>query len=428
MPGLFQMQTIAGTIDQPKSTETTWAFPGWRVVFIAAAAMVATLPGRTVGLSLITEPLLADLQVARTTYADWTLAATILGATFALGCGKLLDRWGVRVTLSFAILLLALTTLALGWMATTANLWVFLILSRGLGQSSLSTASVTSVGKWFDQQLGFAMAVFSAAVAVGFAVVIPLFGALITEETWRACWVNLGAALVVLAAVAFVLLPKSQGFLGSGVVKGQGGERGEFVGWTEALRTSTFWIFTVSTSLYYLVLSGLTLFCESVLQELGFDHGMFLAAMGMMMFAGLLGNFLAGWLSTRYVVTRLLAGSLLLLAVVLIGIPRLQSTWQLLTIFAIYGVCGGAFAVLFFVGYSRAFGQQELGKIQGAAQVFGVTASALGPKLLAETQLATGSYLPVLSWLAPAALVLAAIAWFAHMPRPVDVTSAPTAS
>ena len=34
---------------------------GWTVLIVAAAAMVGTLPGRTQGLGLITEPLLADL-------------------------------------------------------------------------------------------------------------------------------------------------------------------------------------------------------------------------------------------------------------------------------------------------------------------------------------------------------------------------------
>jgi len=36
---------------------------GWIVLLVAAAAMVGTLPGRTQGLGLITEPLLADLRI-----------------------------------------------------------------------------------------------------------------------------------------------------------------------------------------------------------------------------------------------------------------------------------------------------------------------------------------------------------------------------
>ena len=44
--------------------------------------MVATLPGRTQGLGLITEPLLADLHLDRLTYASINFWATLIGAAF----------------------------------------------------------------------------------------------------------------------------------------------------------------------------------------------------------------------------------------------------------------------------------------------------------------------------------------------------------
>ena len=43
---------------------------GWVVLGVAALAMVGTLPGRTQGLGLITEPLLADLGVSRVQFAQ----------------------------------------------------------------------------------------------------------------------------------------------------------------------------------------------------------------------------------------------------------------------------------------------------------------------------------------------------------------------
>jgi hypothetical protein len=42
---------------------------GWVVLGVAALAMVGTLPGRTQGLGLITEPLLRDLGVDRVPHA-----------------------------------------------------------------------------------------------------------------------------------------------------------------------------------------------------------------------------------------------------------------------------------------------------------------------------------------------------------------------
>ena len=398
-------------MSQDRILEGSWKYVGWRVAFVAALGMVATLPGRTVGLGLITEPLLADLQITRVHYSNLTIWATILGALFSPLCGRAIDRWGVRICLSFALLLVAAVTITMSIYVSAATLLLFLILSRGFGQSALSTASVTSVGKWFDTHLGIALGIFSALVALGFATTIPIVGGLIDQQNWRSCWMGIGITLFVVSAFTFAIIPTAS----REIQKSQAEEAS--VGWKDALRTATFWSFTVSVALYYLALSGLTLFCESILQELGFERSVYFAAMISMMAAGLIGNFLIGWLSSHWKTNRLMAGSLVILAVVMLGLPHLQSTSQVVLLFGLYGICGGAFAVLFFVGYGKAFGPIHLGKIQGIAQAVGVIASALGPKLLAETQLATGSYWLAFRCLGVAAIVLSFVAWLTPMYR-----------
>ena len=56
------------------------AYYGWVVLGVAALAMVGTLPGRTQGLGLITEPLMRDLGFSRVVYAQVNLVATLIGA------------------------------------------------------------------------------------------------------------------------------------------------------------------------------------------------------------------------------------------------------------------------------------------------------------------------------------------------------------
>ena len=393
------------------ASETSWRYPGWRVVLIASLAMVATLPGRTVGLGLITEPLLNDLQISRVYYSNLTVWATILGALFSPICGKAIDRWGVRNCLSVAILLVAVTTVTMSIYVAASNLILFLILSRGFGQSSLSTASVTAVGKWFNSRLGIALGIFSALVAMGFATTVPLVGGLIDQQSWRNCWLGIGVVLFLFSAIAFATIPTKR------VAASSAQNDEDSIGWQKAIQTATFWTFTLSVALYYLVMSGLTLFCESVLNELGFGRQVYIAAMVSMLGAGLAGNFLIGWLSAKWKTNRLLAGSLILLAIVLLGLPHLQTTGQVILLFTLYGICGGAFAVLFFVGYGKAFGPKHLGRIQGIAQAIGVVASALGPKLLADTQAATGSYWLVLRILGLVAIAFAIVTWCTPMFR-----------
>src|SRR3954471_17190668 len=86
---------------------------GWVVVFVAALAMVGTFPGRSLGRGLITEPLLAELQLSRVAFGWITLWATLIGSAFSVACGPLVDRAGTRIVLTLNALLLGLAVLAM---------------------------------------------------------------------------------------------------------------------------------------------------------------------------------------------------------------------------------------------------------------------------------------------------------------------------
>jgi len=55
-------------------------------------------------------------------------------------------------------------------------------------------------------------------------------------------------------------------------------------------------------------------------------------------------------------------------------------------------VAGGFVMVIFFSFWGQAYGRAHLGRIQGAAQILTVLASAVGPALLARCVALTGSY------------------------------------
>src|SRR6266508_6708431 len=97
----------AAPLPDSGSTRAPRLHYGWTVLLVAAAAMVGTLPGRTQGLGLITEPLLADLHISKVRYAELNFWATLIGSAGALGVGQFVDRFGSRIVLT-------LLTLALG--------------------------------------------------------------------------------------------------------------------------------------------------------------------------------------------------------------------------------------------------------------------------------------------------------------------------
>src|SRR5437868_184765 len=121
----------------------------WLAILVAALAMVATLPGRTHGLGLVTEPLLKDFDLERVVYASMNLWATLLGAAFCVPWGWLLDRCPTRAVLAGTLFALAAVVLIMSRLAGDAVvvLFVLILLTRGLGQSALSVVSLTLMGK-----------------------------------------------------------------------------------------------------------------------------------------------------------------------------------------------------------------------------------------------------------------------------------------
>src|SRR5262245_12278703 len=104
--------------------------------------MVGTLPGRTQGLGLITEPLLRDLGLSRVMFAQINLVATLTGALFCLGVGRLIDRAGSRVVLTVTSVALGLTVIAMSQVSAVLGVLVLVTLTRGFGQSALSVISL----------------------------------------------------------------------------------------------------------------------------------------------------------------------------------------------------------------------------------------------------------------------------------------------
>jgi MFS family permease len=371
-------------------------YNGWPVVLVAALAMVGTLPGRTQGLGLITEPLLLDLGLSRVTYAQLNFWATILGAGGAIGIGRAIDHFGSRVVLT--LVALALGAIVVGMSRTTGatDLAVWLTFTRAVGQSALSVVAIAIVGHWFVTRIDRAMAVFSIVLSVGFMLAFPLVGWMVQTGGWRSAWLTIGVALVIgLAPMAWLVVRRSPEACG---LEPDGAREpattGETTGmhWRNALATPAFWLFATGTALYGLVASGIGLFNESILAERGFGADVYYQTLVVTALTALAGNGLGGWLTGRLPLLRLLSISLGTLAVGVLALPFVGALWQVMVWAVAMGLGGGLMMVLFFSVWPRVFGRRHLGVIQGSAQALTVLASAVGPWLLAWCVESTGSY------------------------------------
>jgi MFS family permease len=420
---------------------------GWVMVGVAAAAMVGTLPGRTQGLGLITEPLLADLGIGRVDYAQLNLWATLVGALFAVGIGRFIDTLGTRVVLTVVAVALGLVVCA---MSEVTSFWALagaVTLTRGLGQSALSVVSLAMVGRWFVSRIDFAMAIYSIVMSIGFMAAFPIVGSLVQGWGWRGAWLAVGLALLGgLAPLGWVFARRSPESMGlevdgrggsSAVARRASADRCSLGGGradapaasdpirmepgatlAQALATPAFWVFAIGAALYGLVASGIGLFNESILAERGFGPDVYYQTLIVTAMTALLGNFGGGWLATRMSLATVLALSLFILAAGLAALPHVSTIGHVMLWATAMGLGGGLVMVLFFSVWPRVYGRVELGRIQGAAQAMTVLASAIGPLLLAWCVEWTGSYQAMFRILAGVIALTALAAVVTRIPEP----------
>jgi MFS family permease len=395
---------------------------GWIVLLVAAAGMVGTLPGRTQGLGLVTEPLMAELAINRVDYAQLNLWATLIGSLFAIGIGRFVDRLGTRVVMTAVSIILGAVVVLMSNVQTFWALAIAVTLTRGFGQSALSVISLAMVGQWFVRRIDIAMAIYSIVMSIGFMIAFPVVGSMVQSIGWRAAWLSIGVALiVVLAPLAWLFVrrdPASIGVTPDGVARGAGSldPADHGVTWQEAIATPAFWTFSIGAALYGLVASGIGLFNESILAERGFNADVYYQTLVVTALTALAGNFGGGWLAMRMQLSTLLAISLVVLALGVAALPHVSTIMQVMIWATAMGLGGGLVMVLFFSVWPRVYGRKHLGRIQGAAQAMTVVASAVGPLLLAWCVELTGSYSGMFNILAALIGVVAVSALITPIP------------
>jgi predicted MFS family arabinose efflux permease len=261
-------------------------------------------------------------------------------------------------------------------------------------------------------------------MSVGFMLAFPTVGAVVLSSGWRVAWAAIGAALLFgLAPTSWLLVRSTPEEIGEGIDGGgthpvgpgpAGAARAAT--FAEALRTPAFWVFATASAMYGLVASGIGLFNEAVLAERGFAPDVYHTALAVTAITGLAGNFAAGAWAERRSLRGVMVVAMLILAIALAALPHMTTTTEVMMQAVAMGIAGGFVMVVFFSFWGRTFGDTHLGRIQGAAQVMTVVASALGPLALAASVETTDSYATAFYALAATVTFLGAAAAVVRLP------------
>jgi MFS family permease len=393
---------------------------GWRIVVLAAVCLGMTAPGQTAGVSVFVDPMMDGLGLSRTQVSLAYLVGTFSAAVTMPWFGSLVDRRGVRASLTAVALGFTATLAAMSGVRGLVTLTVGFVGIRMLGQGALGLVSTTSVAYWFDRRRGAALGIASATGQALLSLAPLALGLAVTTVGWRRAWlvaaVTVGTVTLLVARLGMRDRPEDVGQHVDGHAEP---DRDPLPRWGvtrgEAARSLMFWAITGAVVVTGLVGTGLAFHQISILGEQGLTAIEAAANFVPQTVASLVATLTAGALVDRLRPRSLLVASMALLAGAMLLLPYVTPGVLAALYGAAVGASGGSARALEAAAFPRFFGTRHLGGIRGVVMAATVAGTAFGPMLLAAGHDLTGSYVPVLRW----SLVLpAAVAVLAVVARP----------
>jgi MFS family permease len=366
--------------------------------WMVAAALVALTTNSGViqsfSLAVFTVPITKDLGITRGEF----LSAPVYGSFIFLAItpffGKALDRYGLRKVHMVMIVGYALGTMSLAFLRMPYFVLLLPFFFQhvfGAGQSPI--AYTKAIAAWFDKERGLALGIAIAGVGLGVAIIPPYANYLIVNYGWRAAFVGMGAAILVLALIPVFLFereppipPERDRPKNDTSIPGYA--------WTEAVMKD--WRFPAMTVVFFLAPIAINGVVAQVVPMLT-DRGVALAvAVGALSASGIAltgGRIVSGFLLDRihgpYVAAFFFVASA-------IGIAMLAADYSPIVGAILCGAGIGAEVDIMAFLVSRYFGLRSFGAIYATMFAFFSMGVGLGPFLLGLSHDKLGSYVPMM--------------------------------
>ncbi|MEV6494008.1 MFS transporter [Actinoplanes sp. NPDC051633] len=306
--------------------------PAWLVAAVAFVALVGAAGFRATP-SVLLRPLHDEFGWSLGTISAAVSVNLLLYGLTAPFAAALMDRFGIRRVVMFALLLVAAGSGLTVFMTASWQLvlcWGVLV---GLGTGSMALAFVATVtNRWFVKRRGLVTGVLTAGGAAGQLIFLPVLAALSESSGWRTAALTVAVAALAVVPLVFWRLRDRPADLGvtayGGVVDdvrpAGSAARNALSALGRAARTRPFWLLAGGFAICGATTNGLigTHFIPAA-----HDHGMAeTTAAGLLALVGLfdiVGTIASGWLTDRMDSRLLLAVYYALRGLSLLVLPSL---------------------------------------------------------------------------------------------------------
>jgi cyanate permease len=279
---------------------------------------------------------------------------------------------------------------------------------RYLGQGSLTLIPGALVPQWFEKRRALAISLMTTGTILGTLIVPALNLSIIQNYSWQTAWrmwsVLALVVLVPLMALFVINKPEDIGLLPDNKAASDAetlqAEMDKMIAtsWTlkEALRTKEFWLIGLISMIMPMVNTGLMFHFFSIMKLQGIDSSTAAIVIGLVALPGFFMPIFAGTIVDRYRSKFIILIALVVITLDFLFLNIVHSFITGAIFMLVLGLANNMQGVTLNVIWVKYFGRMHLGSIRGAAAVFGVIGSALGPLPFGLSYDLTGSYTTIL--------------------------------
>jgi sugar phosphate permease len=260
---------------------------GWIVIFMGMLTTIAAHGFGRMSYTVILPSMKTALDLSYT-QMGWLGTGNFVGyLTMAIIGGFLAARFGTRIVITLALILMGATLILTG-LAQSFGFAFAMRLLTGLGNGASYVPAMALGSVWFVvQRRGFATGIVSAGIGIGMMIsgfglphVVNAFG----PEGWRYSWYILGGAVTLIAGIVFVFVrsrPQEKGLKQVGEIQQETDSansdsaeppKAASLQWTEVIKTGAVWYLGVVYFFYGLSYIIYLTYFTSCLHDIGINQ------------------------------------------------------------------------------------------------------------------------------------------------------------
>ena len=378
---------------------------GWVIVVLSAMTFFLSAPGQTYSISVFIKVYIEEFGYSSTLISTAYSIATLISGILLIFMGKAIDKFGVKKMLTIVTVMLGITTFFNSFISSIYMLFFGFFLLRYFGQGSMTLIPSTLVPQWFEKRRAFAISLASVGGLLAMLLVPSINLWMISNIGWQNAWRVWGLILVV-GFVPIVIIftsnkpedvgmtiendvPTSKENIEKALLKI---DKTSF-SLNEAIKVKEFWIVGMISMIPAMFSTGIGFHFFTIMSLRSIDAEAAALILGFMALPAFIMPFLSKIVVDKYPVKYILSTTLSMIIIsmfyLLFGITNMATA----VVFILFYGLGIAIQTLTTnVFWPNFFGRKHLGSIRGAATVFMVIGSALGPLPFGIAYDLTGSF------------------------------------